>query len=188
MEAVDGAPFWPAPFLSHAKKNNNGKSCVPPQCNWWRCFKYFQVELNSYTLPDIQLYRLVCMCLMTCIFWDSLSSLFVGTSEKGNFSYQGFQHLPLRTQPPFFRSQLIINPFNKTYFISSWPVEGSISSNCLVVSSKLLGCCWWDPPRKNLSHLDLFFAEDFFVANLGQYICQQHWIFSTCKNTPACSL
>ena len=29
MEAVDGAPFWPAPFLSHAKQKKNGKSCVP---------------------------------------------------------------------------------------------------------------------------------------------------------------
>ena len=57
MEAVDGTPFWPAPFLSHAENKKKRQvlcSQNSPQCNCWRCFK-----LNSYTLPDIQLYRLV---------------------------------------------------------------------------------------------------------------------------------
>lgn len=134
------------------RKKKNGKSCVP------KTHRNATVGfVSSWTVTPCPTSNytglwLVCMCLMTCIFWDSLSSLFVGTSEKATSAIRDFNTYP----PDSIPLSVAINPFNKTYFISSWPVEGSISSNCLVVSSKLLGCCWWDPPRKNLSHLDLF--------------------------------
>ena len=56
-EAVDGAPLLASSILEPRETKQKRQvlcSQNSPQCNCWRCFK-----LNSYTLPDIQLYRLV---------------------------------------------------------------------------------------------------------------------------------
>lgn len=63
MEAVDGAPFWPAPFLSHAEKKT--ASLAFPKLTAMQLLALFQVEqLHPARHPTIQ------ACgLFVCVWW-----------------------------------------------------------------------------------------------------------------------
>lgn len=145
-------------ILEPRGKQKKTAGLVFPKLTAMQLLALFQVEqLHPARHPTIQ------ACgLFVCVWWLVSSEIlfrhYLWVQVKKLLQLSGISTLTLRTQPPF-RSHLIPSTKHISFRAGQW--KGSISSNCLVVSSKLLGCCWWDPPRKTLSHLDLFLLRFF---------------------------